>query len=180
MPNVTPIAPAGMRIFVSAIHANTDFMVVHGDDNDPGNLPMVTRDDVTYRPTRVGDVWAKFNDGFLATDDPRVIAFCESRHPSILDYERADTEMLVTIQRLTTPRDDYETEEIPGGMMDMSSRLVEGAINKAIEQANARHAEELAAAIEQAREEGRLEAESANPPSVDTVPTVIDTSKAGK
>ena len=67
--------------FAQRAHANTDFIVVRGEDvhfpvqagMPPGIQPVGRRD---------GDVHAQFVNSVLVTDDPRVIKWCED-HPKV-------------------------------------------------------------------------------------------------
>ena len=87
------IAPkTTLRLFLSAQHPNTKFLVTVGTVEwfKAQDSPTGRRD-----TGREGDVWAQFSGGMLATDDPVVIEWCEAHGPNEdlhREYHRARDE----------------------------------------------------------------------------------------
>lgn len=87
------IAPKGtLRLFLSAQHPNTKFLVQVGEVQSfkAQDSPTGRRD-----TNREGDVWAQFSGGMLATNDPIVVEWCEAHGPDEdlhREYHRAREE----------------------------------------------------------------------------------------
>jgi len=87
------IAPEGtVRLFLSAHHPNTKFLVQVGEVEwfKAQDSPTGRRD-----TGRKGDVWAAFHGGMLATVDPIVVEWCEAHGPNEdlhREYHRARDE----------------------------------------------------------------------------------------
>jgi len=94
------------RVFVSPEQLNSEFLVVAGElvtagaNAFSGGLPIAMRRD--------GDVFAKFTNGILATDDPDIIAWCEANPDICRDAADPQTEawaMLKDMQLETSSKE---------------------------------------------------------------------------
>jgi hypothetical protein len=127
---------AEARVFVNPTNPNTAYQVVEGDNELELNKPFVSMTDgVITRTNRIGDKFAQFNDGLLATDDPQIIAWCESMFPTVMDYYSPETASLATLAKLQTPRADYDPEvsaDIVSQIAPAQKRALEEELNRRV------------------------------------------------
>lgn len=135
--------PEGYRLFASASEPNTRWQVAVGDPEHPQNKPIVTMEGLAWNPMRYGDVYAEFQDGLLMTNDPQIIAFCESKFPTIVDMQRADANFLIKMAQLQTATQDYEPT-IDVDLLSLASDSIKAAIDAEV----ARRMSEVAAKVE--------------------------------
>ena len=110
------------RIFVAPAHRNEKVLVKPGKvitRVNPGS-PMDT--DVR----RDGDVWARFQEGILVTEDPDVVAWCEARPDFCRDARNPQTRawaVMVEAQMETSTQESRIPKSVDIG------RLLEGDIS---------------------------------------------------
>lgn len=82
-----PATPGPRRVFVAPAHQNEKILVKAGTPitrpNPAAAMDMVIRRD--------GDIWARFQDGILSTEEPEVIAWCEAHSNFCRDAEHPQT-----------------------------------------------------------------------------------------
>ena len=83
---LTRATEAGFRCFIAPAHKNCHFLVV------AGKVQTVPTIEGPRQLSRDGDVWADFSGGFLLTDDPIVIDWCEKNHDICRDVMEPQTE----------------------------------------------------------------------------------------
>lgn len=120
--------PEGHRVFITySQFANAHILVKSGE---PVYAPVGTHTPLGMRPVshREGDKWAVFQGGVLVTDDPDIIAWCES-HPEICrdasDPFAAEWAELKSAQLPTNTRDEMLPRTIDVDKLIDSRRKVQ-------------------------------------------------------
>jgi hypothetical protein len=126
---VAPTAESLVAYVAAGEHANSKFLVKAGEAVK-GPASANTSPGVISLWRREGDIWAKFVNGVMVTDDPLVMAWC-SKNPTIC--RRSDdplTKSWATIKDLQTKKANRELlidpsamnadEDFPAGIFDPS------------------------------------------------------------
>lgn len=100
------------RVFANVQNPNTRYQIIEATDAEfPENKPQRYADGaVVYPEHRVGDKFVEFEDGLFATQDEDCIEWCERNYPMVVDVNNQESETLVMLARIQTPRQDYEPE----------------------------------------------------------------------
>ena len=127
-----PGNPELVAFVASSEHANRDWLVVQG-------TPVYKKEEGATSPgmrSRDGDVWAKFVDGILVTDDPRVIAWCDENTKICRRADDPMTKSWATIKALQARRANRE-QILDSSEMDADASFPVGGAGELVTKAEA-------------------------------------------
>lgn len=120
------------RTFCYVKEPNTRIQIVEAHPDTPENKPLQSIEGIIHKTTRIGDKFVEFVDGLCTSNDPDVIAWCESMYPDVLDMESAESELLVPMARMQVARADYEPEVTSIDLVRKSSASIQKTIRDAV------------------------------------------------